>query len=94
VSELQDNPYSALLGTLRRDSADRSVAPWRFGILRSLSPPAVDIGGQTVTAGVSINPMLRGAADPGDRAVPGDRVVLLQSSDGQEYVILCKAVSA
>jgi len=35
---------------------------------------------------------LSGSASLGGIISPGDRVVLLQSGDGQEYVILCKVV--
>lgn len=122
MSEVQDNPFSTMLNTFRADIEGHSVAPWCFGIVRSLSPLAVEIGGQTVSSGVSINALLLGrscsvslsglsgslSGSPEDMTVgsgtlsgfaqlgacvaPGDRVVLLQSGDGQEYVILCKVV--
>ncbi|HHY52079.1 MAG TPA: DUF2577 family protein [Clostridiales bacterium] len=114
----QDNPYSGMLNLIREDSGERYVAPWCFGIIRSLSPPAVEINGQVVSYGVFINsgllPRTASFANllgnlegtPEDMSILagsltgtlsgpvaiGDRVVLLQSQDGQEYVVLCKVV--
>lgn len=122
MSDIQDNPYSSILGTIRGDTAGRCIPAWCFGILKSIYPLIVEIGGQSVSAGVHINYLLLGRncsvsltglsgclqGSPEDMAVdsgtlsgsaslggiisPGDRVVLLQSGDGQEYVILCKVV--
>ncbi len=119
----QDNPYAALLGIFRQDAADQSPGwPWRFGIIRSLSPLMVDIAGKTVTDGLWINPLLMGRGgtsnlsglagslqSPGGNTTVtggdlsgdislsgvlavGDRVVLLQAKDGQEFIILSKVV--
>ena len=43
--------------------------------------------GLTVTGGA-----LNGGIALGSALAPGDRVVLLQSGNGQEYIILCKVV--
>ena len=89
MSEIQDNPFSAFINVIREDTFERAVAPWCFGIIRSLSPTTVEIGGQLVKSGVSINARL--TEQPGIIGM-GNKVVMLQSADGNEYVILCKVV--
>lgn len=86
----QENPYSSILHTIRSDSDDRTVTPWRIGRVAALSPLAIEIGGFPLSGReLLINEeLLRDAP-----LIVGDQVVLLQSGDGQQYVALCKVVT-
>lgn len=46
---MEDNPYSAFLGVIRKDSDDRSVPVWCLGVVVSTAPLAVRTGTLTLT---------------------------------------------
>lgn len=86
---MQDNPYSSILNLFREDNDDRSVAAWRTGIIRGLSPLSVELSGNTLSGSeLQYNPQILNG-----ELYAGDTVILLQSGDGQQYIILCKVVS-
>jgi len=63
---MEDNPYGLLWDTIRKDSDERNEQSWVTGIIRSLSPLAVEVMGETVTGGIFCNPLLlerRGRAE-------------------------------
>lgn len=89
MADMQDNPYSSILNLFRKDNAGRSVASWRTGVIRSLSPLSVELSGNTLSGSeLQYNPQILSGG-----LYVGDTVVLLQSGDGQQYIILCKVVS-
>ena len=118
----QENPYSALLGVIRKDNEEHKDRVWCFGQIRSMAPLSVEVSGEVVTQGIYINPLLlgrqgqakisgisgklllsgenetvsggelSGRIEIGAAIAVGDRVVVLMSQDGQELVILCRAV--
>lgn len=104
---MQDNPFSGIINIFRNDADGRSVAPWIIGKINTVSPLTIIVNGQVVSTGVYANSLLLGrtcsinlknsglqdAADLGGVLAIDDEVVLLQSGDGQRYVILCKVVS-
>lgn len=91
---MQDNPYSSIINLWRKDGGERAVSPWRLGRVVSRSPVAVRIGKETLSgAELLVNPRLLRSEREDDLIYPNDRVVLLQSGDGQQFVVLCKVVS-
>lgn len=129
---MQDNPYSAILNTIRKDTNEQSTASWCLGIVKSVVPLVITTGGidlygkdLKVNRQLLPNPEqvqlsgLTGALSAttdcatgamtqlnvssgtllasglfGGVLVPGDQVALLQSPDGQSFVVLCKVVNA
>ncbi|WRS27211.1 DUF2577 family protein [Oscillospiraceae bacterium MB08-C2-2] len=64
--DIQDNPYSTLLGVIRTDSDERKTSSWRLGVIASISPLLVRLGGHLLSgADLRINPSLLG----GSRAI-------------------------
>lgn len=91
---MQDNPYSAILNITRRDQRERAVAAWVLGRVISRSPAVVRLGEARLSgADLLVNPLLLRSDRESELMEPGDQVVMLQSGDGQQYVVLCKVVS-
>lgn len=47
---MQDNPYSGILGVMRRDAGERSTEPWCIGRVETASPLTVSYGGNLLGA--------------------------------------------
>lgn len=60
MSEIQDNPFSDMLNTMRQDADDRTVAPWIIGSINTVSPLTLIVNGQVVQTGIRVNTLLLG----------------------------------
>lgn len=56
---MQDNPYSAMLGVIRRDAQERAKSAWVLGIVRGVKPLKIEFSGKPLE-GVEllVNPLL------------------------------------
>ena len=84
------NPYSKYNAWLSGALSDFYLPSHCIGILRSKSPFAVDLGDHTLSG----NDLLVNYDLIDHEMEPGDRILLLQSHDGQTYIAVCKVVKA
>lgn len=115
---MEDNPYSKILGIMRRQGQNAAPVTFSTGTVLSVSPLSVRVGGLTMSgAELLINPqLLKGykrkvyvtevnPVEPlpsckckteylDDGLQPGDTVALLTLDSGQQFIVLCKVVSA
>lgn len=62
---MEENPYSGILGVIRRDADDRRCAAWRLGVVVSVAPLSVKTGGQVLFGGeLLVNYQLRANTEP------------------------------
>lgn len=109
MSEIQDNPYSAIINVFRGDTEQRQFNRWITATVTSVSPLKVSFFGQTLYGrDILVNSQLlagaqKGTAQNADGSfevtldsvlAAGDTVVLLPDNEGQRFVVLCKAVQA
>lgn len=93
---MEDNPYSALVKTIRDDSAENRPASYRLGTVVSASPFIIEVCGNELGAGsFLINESLARHSETNDLEnvlKAGDRVVMLAQEDSQLFIVLCKVV--
>ncbi len=92
---MDENPYWTILSSLRKEIAERNAPAWRMGIVKSTSPVSVECGGLLLSGKeLMLNPRLLPREKPdGTELKAGDRVAMLTSGDGSEFVIICKVVN-
>lgn len=115
---MEDNPYSKLIGMMRRQGKKAVPLTFSTGIVLSVSPLSVQIGGLTMSGSeLLVNPQLlpgyirkahmtdvRPPDPPGEftclaeltdaEIKSGDTVAVLTLDGGQQFIVLCKVVSA
>ena len=92
---MDENPYWTILSSLRKEIAERNTPAWRMGLVKSTSPLSVECGGLLLSGKeLLLDPRLLPKEKPdGTELKTGERVAMLVSPDGSEFVIICKVVN-
>lgn len=84
---MEDNPFSALVNSIRDDNKKQSASYYRLGTVISVEPFMVDVAGTSQDEGAFLkNSMLNFFEE-------GDRLLLMPIEDEQRYIIICKVVN-
>ncbi len=82
----EDNPFYSLVEIMRR-AKGQSASPFLIGKVTATAPLTVQAGGIPITRkNMKINSQVLNGLER------ENEVVLLESADGQQYILLCKVV--
>ena len=86
MSSKEDNPFYSMVEIMRR-AKGQSASPFLIGEVTATAPLTVQVGDIPVTRkSMKINSQVLNGLER------GNEVVLLESADGQQYILLCKVV--
>lgn len=93
-----NNPYSELLGVMRRQGGKSNPPSIQIGIILSVSPLVIKINNlqidkDNILIADTLLKKSTGEIDPAAGLSPQDKVALIATSDKKTYIVLCRVVA-
>lgn len=79
---MEDNPFAALVRTIREDNDERLPAAFRVGTVQAESPISIDIGGALQERAALV------FTSPEPYYERGSKLLLIPIEDEQRYIVL------